>query len=116
MKENKTKKMSKTSCNYFWELCHFKCYKKNNYTNHLLTRKDINTTNYNQKTAKILSVNANEIKVLTNWVLEVIKTNTELQKQNTTKYNKIQENTTKNSQKSPLILIFKYVIIYDVKE
>ena len=31
-------------------------------------------------------------------------------------HNKIQQNTTKNSQKSPFILFFNYVIIYDVKE
>ncbi len=52
IKENKTKKMSKTSYKFFCEKCDFKCYKKNNYTDHLLTRKHINTTKYNEKTAK----------------------------------------------------------------
>ena len=44
--------MSKTPYKFFCELCDFKCYKKNNYTDHLLTRKHINTTKYNEKTAK----------------------------------------------------------------
>ena len=97
------------------ELCDYLCCKKSDFEKHLLTRKHINTTNYNEKIAKSYSCecgkiynhrsslynhkktcinpsinenivfaqdsSANEIKVLTNLVLEVVKSNTELQKQ-----------------------------------
>ncbi len=103
--------MPKESTNYICEICDFTCNKKCNLDKHLMTSKHLNRTKLNTENAgitehnckycqkkykarnslwyheqrcenKIIDSSANEIKNLTNLVLEIVKTNTELQKQN----------------------------------
>ena len=104
--ENAEQRMS-----FVCDLCDFECSKQSNYNKHILTQKHIRHANGIQKNAdtlicecgkkynhysglwrhkKLCNINeniiiqdasANEIKILTNLVLEVVKSNTELQKQ-----------------------------------
>ena len=82
------KMAKKESKNYVCESCEYICYKKYNYTQHLMTAKhknknilkieisDDNTDN------KEVDPSSNEIKAMAGLMVEIVKSNNELQKQN----------------------------------
>jgi hypothetical protein len=108
---NPNKKMPKNAEFFFCEICDFKCSKKSNWNKHISTQKHKILINPNEKNAhinfscncgkiykhmsslcahkqkclqqenKILDASSNEVVVLTNLVLELVKSNGDLQKQ-----------------------------------
>jgi hypothetical protein len=107
-----TKKEEKNAVKFICEKCTFECCKKSNYTKHLLTRKHNLLTSDTEKMTKMPThicsqcskeyrsreglwkhkkicsppnlnePSANEVKFLTNLVMEIVKNNNDLQKQN----------------------------------
>ena len=107
-----TKKEEKDAVKFICEKCTFECSKKSNYTKHLLTRKHNLLTSDTEKMTKMPThicshctkeyrsreglwkhkktcsppilnePSANEVKFLTNLVMEIVKNNNDLQKQN----------------------------------